>query len=139
MTLDTTVEKLTVKAEISSIEQATAFVEERLERDGCPMKAQMQLAVAIDEILSNIASYAYGPEGGEATLEYEHGEGRVKLTFTDSGRPYDPLGREDPDTTLPAEEREPGGLGIFMVKRTMDDCGYEYRDGRNVFWIVKKV
>lgn len=134
-----TVEKLTVKAEISSIEQATAFVEERLERDGCPMKAQMQLAVAIDEILSNIASYAYGPEGGEATLEYEHGEGRVKLTFTDSGRPYDPLGREDPDTTLPAEEREPGGLGIFMVKKTMDDCGYEYRDGRNVFWIVKKV
>lgn len=132
-------DELTLEAKVENIEKATAFVEERLERLDCSIKSKTQLAIAIDEIMSNIARYAYAPGTGEATLRFEHGDGAVTLTFIDRGVPYDPLAKPDPDTTLSAEEREIGGLGIYMVKKSMDDCGYEYRDGQNIFWIKKRL
>ena len=104
-------------------------------------KVQMKIDIAIDEIFSNIAYYAYGDDIGEATIRVELlGEPKaVAITFIDNGAPYDPLAKDDPDTTLSIEDREIGGLGIFMVKKSMDDISYEYRDGQNILTIKKNI
>ena len=133
--------ELTIAATIENIETVTDFVNEQLEAYDCPMKAQMQIDIAIDELFGNIAHYAYNPESGSATVRVEVFEDplSVVITFIDNGIPYDPLKKEDPNTTLSADEREIGGLGIFMVKKTMDDVIYEYKDGQNRLTIVKKI
>lgn len=112
-----------------------------LEELGCPAKAKAQLDVAIDELFSNIARYAYAPGEGRATVRVEAFENprAVELTFIDSGVPYDPLAREDPNTRLPIEKREAGGLGVFIVKKTMDAVSYEYADGQNILRIRKLI
>ena len=129
--------ELSIAATVENIEAVTAFVDEQLEALDCPMKAQMQIDIAIDELFSNIARYAYNPDVGEATVRVEVMEDplSVVITFIDGGVPYDPLAAADPDTTLSAEEREIGGLGIFMVKKSMDDITYEYKDGKNILSI----
>ena len=131
--------ELTVAATVENIETVTNFVNEQLEALDCPMKAQMQIDIAIDELFSNIAHYAYNPEVGDATVRVEVIEDplAVVITFIDNGVPYDPLAKEDPDTTLSAEERKIGGLGIYMVKKSMDDIIYEYKDGQNILKIKK--
>ena len=133
--------ELTIAATIENIETVTDFVNEQLEAYDCPMKAQMQIDIAIDELFGNIAHYAYNPEVGSATVRVEVVEEplSVVITFIDNGVPYDPLKKDDPDITLSAEDREIGGLGIFMVKKTMDDIIYEYKDGQNRLTIVKKI
>ena len=133
--------ELTIAATVENIESVTDFVNEQLEALDCPMKAQMQIDIAIDEIFSNIAHYAYNPEIGQATVRVEVPEDplSVMITFIDNGVPYDPLAKADPDTTLSAEEREVGGLGIYMVKKSMDDITYEYKDGQNILAIKKNL
>ena len=133
--------ELTVEAKTTNIEAVTDFVNEQLEALDCPMKAQMQIDIAIDELFGNIAHYAYNPEIGKATVRVEVTEDplAVTITFIDNGVPYDPLAKADPDTTLSAEEREIGGLGIYMVKKSMDDITYEYKDGQNILTIKKKI
>ena len=133
--------ELTIAATVENIETVTDFVNEQLEAYDCPMRAQMQIDIAIDELFGNIAHYAYNPEVGSATVRVEVVEDplSVIITFIDNGVPYDPLKKDDPDTTLSAEDREIGGLGIFMVKKTMDDIIYEYKDGQNRLTIVKKI
>ena len=133
--------ELTIAATVENIESVTDFVNEQLEALDCPMKAQMQIDIAIDEIFSNIAHYAYNPEIGQATVRVEVLENplAVTITFIDNGVPYDPLAKADPDTTLSAEERDIGGLGIYMVKKSMDDITYEYKDGQNILTIKKKI
>ena len=133
--------ELTIAATIENIETVTDFVNEQLEAYDCPMKAQMQIDIAIDELFGNIAHYAYNPEIGSATVRVEVIEDplSVVITFIDNGIPYDPLKKEDPNTTLSADEREIGGLGIFMVKKTMDDVIYEYKDGQNILTIKKSL
>ena len=133
--------ELKLAATVENIEVVTDFVNEHLEALDCPMKAQMQIDVAIDELFSNIAHYAYKPAVGEATVRVEVAENpsAVVITFIDSGVPYNPLAKEDPDVTLSAEERAIGGLGIFMVKKTMDEVRYEYKDGQNVLAIKKNL
>ena len=130
---------MTTEATVGNIPAVTDFVNERLEELECPMKAQMQIDVAIDELFGNIAQYAYDPETGTATVrvEVENDPLAVVISFIDHGKPYDPLAAEDPDTTLTAEERSIGGLGVFLVKRTMDDVSYEYCDGKNILKIKK--
>ena len=132
-------DELTLEATEENLPRVQAFVEERLEAAECPPKAQMQIGVAVEEIFVNIASYAYAPGKGEATVRVERAEdpASVTITFIDSGTPYDPLKKADPDVALSAEEREIGGLGIFMTKKLMDDVTYEYRDGRNVLTLKK--
>ena len=131
--------EITLLATLENIETVTDFVNEQLETVDCPMKMQIQIDIAIDELFSNIARYAYTPKTGEATVRFEINEdGRgVAITFIDSGVPYNPLAKADPDTTLSAEEREIGGLGIYMVKKSMDNVSYEYKDGKNVLTIKK--
>lgn len=129
-------------AAISDITAVTEFVEEELDKLDCPMKSKMQIDVAIDELFSNIVRYAYGEGTGPATVEVflaEEASRTVALRFSDSGTPYNPLTRADPDTTLSAEDRSIGGLGIFMVKKTMDDLQYRYENGQNILTIYKKI
>ena len=128
-------------ATVENIETVTDFVNEQLEALDCPMKAQMQIDIAIDELFGNIAHYAYNPEIGKATVRVEVIEDplAVTITFIDNGVPYDPLAKEDPDTTLSAEVRGIGGLGIYMVKKSMDDITYEYKDGQNILKIKKHI
>ena len=133
--------ELKLAATVENIETVTDFVNEQLEALDCPMKAQMQIDIAIDELFGNIAHYAYNPEIGKATVLVEVTEDplAVVITFIDNGVPYDPLAKEDPDTTLSAEERKIGGLGIYMVKKSMDDVTYEYKDGQNILKIKKHI
>ena len=132
--------ELTVPATIDNVEKVTDFVNGQLEEAGCPMKTQMQLDVAIDELFSNIAHYAYDPGIGMATVQVnlEKDPPAAVVIFLDQGRPYDPLAKEDPDVSLAAHDRPTGGLGIFLVKRIMDDVSYEYREGHNILRIRKK-
>ena len=133
--------ELTIDATLENIPVVTDFVSEQLEQLDCPMKVQIQISIAIDELFSNIARYAYNPTTGSATVQVEVTEEplAVVVTFIDEGKPYDPLAKADPDVTLSAEEREIGGLGIYMVKKSMDDVTYEYKDGRNILKIKKSI
>ena len=133
--------ELTIAATVENIEAVTNFVNEQLEALDCPIRAQMQIDVAIDELFGNIAHYAYNPEIGQATVCVEVIEDplAVTITFIDNGVPYDPLAKADPDTTLSAEEREIGGLGIYMVKKTMDEITYDYQNGQNILKIRKNI
>ena len=131
--------KITIEADAAKLPEVLAFIDAELEAADCPMKPQMQIDVAVEEIFVNIASYAYNPGSGIAVIGIQVKDGVAEITFADSGIPYDPLAREDPDVSLPAEEREIGGLGVYLVKQTMDDVRYEYRDGQNLLTIVKKL
>ena len=133
--------ELTVAATVENIETVTNFVNEQLESLDCPMKAQMQIDIAIDELFGNIAHYAYNPDVGKATVRVEVTEDplAVVITFIDNGVPYNPLEKEDPDISLSAEDRQIGGLGIYMVKKSMDDVAYEYKDGQNILKIRKNI
>lgn len=134
-----TMKELTIKAAIENIEKVTIFVNTELEALDCPYKAEMQIDLAIDELFGNIANYAYNPETGDATvrLEVEEDPLSVIITFSDNGKPFNPLEAKEPDTTLSAEERQIGGLGIFIVKKYMDMIDYDYRDGQNILRIKK--
>ena len=131
---------ITVEAKIENVDKVTEFVNEMLEEKDCPLKVQMQLDVAIDEIFGNIAYYAYGKGSGNATIqiEMEDNPPKITLTFIDQGIPYNPLENKDPDITLDIEDREIGGLGIFLVKKTMDELSYEYADGQKYILTMKK-
>lgn len=130
--------ELVIEARVENLAQVLAFVDELLESVSCPRRSRLQIDIAVEEIFVNIARYAYAPETGYAVLRGETGDGpSVTLTFLDRGMPYDPLARKDPDVTLPAEEREIGGLGVFMVKKTMDEVSYAYENGQNILTIKK--
>ena len=131
--------ELTVQAQVEHLDQVMAFVDAQLEQMDCSMKAQMQIDVAVEEIFVNIASYAYAPETGKATIRIERdGNGRgVTVEFEDSGVPFDPLAKPDPDVTLSAEERKIGGLGIYMVKKSMDQVQYRHENGKNILTLRK--
>ena len=131
----------TYAARLESIDPLTAQVDETLEALECPMKAQLQIDVAIDELFSNIARYAYPSGEGEAMIQLEvQNQPRViALTFIDHGIPFNPLAADMPDTSLSAEDRPIGGLGIHLVRKTMDEMRYEHRDGANRLTILKKI
>lgn len=133
--------ELTLTAKTENIEKITEFVDEQLEMYDCPPKAKVQIDIAIDELFGNIALYAYNPDEGPATVRVEVTENplSVILTFIDNGVPYNPLEKADPDTTLSAEERQIGGLGIYMVKKTMDEIVYEYKNGQNILKVKKSL
>ena len=180
--------EITVKALVDNLGTVTDFVDDFLDSHDCPMKVQMQIDIAIDEIFSNICHYAYGDSGnpigaidsagsgdsadsadsvGEATIRVEfvdadadgpdahaskaddadadahaadaNARKAIALTFIDEGVPYNPLEKEDPDTTLSAEDRKIGGLGIYMVKKNMDEMEYEYSEGKNILSMKKYI
>ena len=131
----------TIEAKIENIPLLTEQIDGQLRLLDCPMKTQNQIDVAVDEIMTNVAQYAYYPENGMLTVRMEVREDRrgIEITFMDSGMPYNPLEGKEPDVTLPAEERPIGGLGGFMVKKLMDEVTYEYRDGNNILRIYENI
>lgn len=133
--------EITIEAKIENLDEVLGFVDGQLEELECPMKAQMQIDVAVEEIFVNIASYAYAPGVGNALVRFDSSQdpASVTITFIDSGIPYDPVRKDDPDVTLSAEERGIGGLGIYMAKKAMDDMKYVYRDGQNILSISKSI
>ncbi len=137
---DEMMERLEVVAKTENLPLVTEFIDEKLELAGCNPKVQIQIDIAVEEIYINIASYAYdGNEGPSEIIFNNEGNDMVSITFIDSGVPYDPLAKEDPDITLSADERQIGGLGIFMVKKSMDDMKYEYKDGKNHLTLIKSI
>lgn len=127
-------------ATIENIDVVTDFVNEELSKLNCSDDTQAQIDIAIDEIFGNIANYAYDEVVGMAEVSFEIIEDNmVCLTFKDCGREYNPLEKEDPDISLSEEERNIGGLGIFIVKQTMDEVLYEYKEGHNILKIKKRV
>ena len=131
----------TFPAKTEALPDILGFVEETLEGYGCPMKIQMSLCVAIEEVFVNIAHYAYTDGDGHVTLVigFDASERTVTFRMTDKGIPFDPLKKPDPDVTLSAEDREIGGLGIFITKKTMDRLTYAYENGENILTMIKNI
>ena len=130
--------ELIVDAKVEKLDTVLSFVDEFLEAVDMPMGIMMKVDIAVEELFVNIANYAYDDNNGKATIQIEENEDEsVCISFIDSGKPYNPLEKEDPDVTLSAEERNIGGLGIFMVKKSMDNVEYKYVDGKNMLTITK--
>ena len=131
----------TFPAKIEALSDVLGFVDQTLESFACPMKIQTAVCVAIEEIFVNVAHYAYGDGEGDMTLGIGFDEESRTITFrmTDKGTPFDPLNKPDPDITLSAEEREIGGLGIFITKKTMNSVTYAYENGENVLTMTKQI
>ena len=128
-------------AQIEELNNVLAFVDQQLESYECPMKAQMAICVAIEEVFVNVAHYAYEGSKGDMSLAIGRNEAESTITFQmkDKGIPFDPLKKPDPDITLAAEDREIGGLGIFIAKKTMDSLTYTYENGENILTMTKKI
>ena len=133
--------ELTIEATPENVDTVVEFVDEQLQKYGCGLKEQMAIDVATDELFSNIARYAYSPDVGSATVRVDVLQDplSVEITFIDNGKQYDPLAKADPDTTLSVEDRPIGGMGIFIVKKSMDAVNYEYKDGKNILTIKKNI
>ena len=131
----------TFPAKIEALSDVLGFVDETLESYECPMKIQTAICVAIEEVFVNVAHYAYKDGEGDMTLGIGFDRESRDITFrmADKGVPFDPLKKPDPDITLSAEEREIGGLGIFITKKTMDSVTYVYENGENILTMIKKI
>ena len=131
----------TFPAKVEALSDVLGFVDRLLESCECPMKIQTAICVAIEEVFVNVAHYAYGDGEGDMTLGFEFDAERREITFrmTDKGVPFDPLKKPDPDITLSAEDREIGGLGIFITKKTMDQVTYAYENNENILTMIKKI
>ena len=133
--------KVTLPADKSRIAEGIAPVLALLEEEGAEHKIIYKVELALDEVLTNVASYAYAPELGDVTIEYgilADEERTLQVSVIDSGKEFNPLQNEDPDTTLSAEERGIGGLGLFLVKKSMDEVTYRRKDGKNILTMKKK-
>ena len=128
-------------AKVEALSDVLGFVDETLERYECPMKIQTAICVAIEEVFVKVAHYAYGEGEGNMTLGIGFDADSREITFrmADKGKQFDPLKKPDPDITLSAEEREIGGLGIFITKKTMDTVTYAYENGENILTMIKKI
>lgn len=133
------VNEIEVRALPENLQDVLDFVDEQLEAMGAPRKLHLQMEVATEEIFVNIAHYAYAPDTGMAIIraETDCDNQQISISFMDEGKPFDPLAKPDPDVTLSSSDREIGGLGIYMVKKRMDDMQYEYRNGKNILTITK--
>ncbi len=133
--------KQTFPAKIDVLSDVLGFLEYMLELYGCPAKIQTAICVAAEEIFVNIARYAYGDSEGNVTLGicFDEESHSIIIRITDKGIPFDPLKNPDPDIALSAQERRIGGLGIFIVKKTMDKINYTYENGENILTMVKKI
>lgn len=133
--------QMTVAATVQNMERVADFVDGQLEAMGCAKEVRIPIAIAVDELFANIAFYAYRTDTGSVIIRVER-QGtplRAVVTFIDTGIPYNPLDRKEPDTGLTVEERGIGGLGIYIVKKSMDNVTYEYKDGQNILKIEKRI
>lgn len=131
---------LTLRNNVQDVPQLAVFVDQVCEAAGFSASIAMQMNLAMEEAVVNVMNYAY-PKGieGEIRIEAQAVNGRVTFVIIDSGTPFDPTAKEDADTSLSAEERPIGGLGIFLVRQLMDVVSYEYKDGKNMLMLQKEV
>ncbi len=131
--------EMKIKALPENLNQVQNFVDGELELMACPMKIQMKIDLCVEEMYINVASYAYNNGIGDAQIIVEACKERpgVRITLIDCGDAYDPLQKGDPDVTASAEEREIGGLGIFLVKKNMDQLSYVRSAGKNILRMTK--
>lgn len=129
----------TVPAEREQLYRVLEFTEAQAKEAGASRKETDRLLLAVEEIFVNIADYAYVDGRGDVTVKVRRTDNaQMEITFSDSGVPYDPLEKPDPDTHLAAEKRQEGGLGILLAKNMMDEMEYERRDGRNILTMKKR-
>ena len=134
--------QLEVTSDKDQLDKVMGFIHGCLGDLGVSETSMMQLELAVEEIFVNIANYAYHPHGsGDVDISCDVVGDRMKvvITFTDEGPEFDPLEREDPDTTLGADERPIGGLGIYLVKNTVDGISYRRETGRNILTVEKEL
>ena len=131
--------ELVIEAVVDNLDAVNSFVHQSIEQFNCSNRTLMQLDLIVEEIFVNIASYAYAPNTGSVKilLKTETEPLSVSLTFIDAGIPYNPLEKSDPDINLSAEEREIGGLGIFLTKNLVNDINYQHVEGKNVLTFSK--
>lgn len=131
--------KIAVDAVTENLDTVIGFINDELEKYNCSEKTKMKINIAAEEIFVNISNYAYDEKTGKAEIDiyFTNDPDTVHITFSDNGKKYDPLSHNDPDITLSAEERSIGGLGIYIVKKIMDNVEYEYKDGKNILRISK--
>lgn len=131
----------TFMADEAVLNDVTDYVEVELEKAGFSFKDILRMKVCLEEVFINVAHYAYGDTTGDVAIGIEHDtvNGQVIFSVTDGGMPFNPLAKADPDVTLSLEERQIGGLGIFICKKTMDDIHYNYADGKNILTMIKKI
>ncbi|MBQ7702983.1 MAG: SpoIIE family protein phosphatase [Firmicutes bacterium] len=134
-------QEIVLSADVRELEKLNDFLADQAQKFGCPPATLMKIQISCEEIFTNIANYAYPDGNGTAEVisqvTEEDGSAVMTVQFSDSGVPFDPLAMPDPDVTASAEERDIGGLGIFMVKETMDKVDYRYENGRNILTISK--
>lgn len=133
--------ELAVEAKTENVDRVIEFINEELDKLGCLSKIKIELNVAVDELFANIANYAYKSGIGKVKIRVEVKDDpkAIVVTFIDNGVPFNPLNKADPNVALSAEERDIGGLGIYIVKKTMDKVEYEYKDNQNILTITKNI
>ena len=131
--------KIVLPNDVQEVPKLAAFVDEVCEWMGFDPMLTMQLNLAIEEAVVNVMDYAYPPgTKGEVDIEVKADADKLMFTISDSGVPFDPTAKAEVDTTLSAEERQIGGLGIHLVRHIMDNVEYERKDGRNILRLSKK-
>lgn len=131
---------LTLHNDVQEVPLLATFIDTICEENAMDMEMSMNINLAVEEAVVNVMNYAY-QEGtvGEVRIDASVTDGLLTITIADSGTPFDPTGKEDPDINLPAEERSIGGLGILLVRQFMDIVTYQHTDGKNVLTLVKKI
>ena len=141
MRTDTCDRMICVQATVENMTVVSRFLDELLSSTSCSARARMQLELAVEELFVNIATHAYGARIGQVTLcgGISDTPPSAWIRFSDAGTPYNPLERDDPDTDMALAERDVGKMGVFLAKNSVDDMHYEYRDGKNILTIGKKL
>ena len=129
---------LKIPAVLENLESSIDFVKQQFTAAGFGDKELLRIHLACEEAFVNVINYAYQDGQGDMIIDVTCRDDSCTIMLSDQGVPYDPMAKEDPDLDVPIEERQIGGLGIFMVKEIMDDVRYEYRDGYNILTLVKR-
>ena len=130
---------LNINAKTENLHKVLDFVDEFLDEKKASMKTKIQIDLSIEEVFTNISNYAYDDGDGDCEVSLSYDDGVVEIIFKDSGIFFNPLAKADPDNTLSADERQIGGLGIFLVKKNMDEVIYNYEDNKNILTLKKKI
>jgi anti-sigma regulatory factor (Ser/Thr protein kinase) len=129
--------EITLPAALDNLDRLLEWIETVLADYSCPARTSRQIAMATEEIFVNIANYAYPGKTGDATLRTGRAGKSIVVQFEDGGIPFDPLAWPNPQTKASIEERTIGGLGIFLVKKTMDRVSYARVEGKNQLTFYK--
>ncbi|MFO7616871.1 MAG: ATP-binding protein [Bacteroidales bacterium] len=139
--MDTTKNKqLILNNQVEELSRVEGFLEELASDWGLPLSLVLSLNLALEEAITNIIFYGYDDDGPHTILvDFTKASNQLKINIVDDGHEYDPTARPDPDITLAAEERPVGGLGIFLIKKVMDQVEYQRKDNKNHLMLTKRI